>query len=199
MDMKDSTNIFCQEWLQDFLVNFLNNQNLCHDLACMKHGCGGLEFHNGVLVALSGATGEPVALRMSSLAKENYKILDIDQKRGELIVHGLAFVHPWGDEYTEKLTHAVMRILYHAYPKAGHDAMMRSALSGTWSGGVLNRMILHYEASIRRQEMHNRTQEIHVENKSKNRLIRAEKHTERLLKKELRDKSRLRSRTKEKI
>lgn len=160
-------------WLQAYLVGTIR-RNLCTRIYCTT--CGAREFRNGLLHAVSDATGA-AQLRLDRVAAAE-------------IASALAEFSPQ-DLPRHTAEEAVRCILFDLWSQVPMSVKeLHSRLGQTWSGQVLRRMEEHYSAQVARRAQAFYEDPLDVQRRrDEKRRLRSERHQERLVKQ--RERSRL--------
>jgi hypothetical protein len=125
-------------WLEAYLTEAVRKE-LCTKILCTT--CGALEFRQGVLSALTIATGQRPRKH-------------IDQGNALEITRALAEIRPHGRASTV-LEDGVRCILFDLWSGAPLDrSEIEMLLTGTWAGDLLRRMKEHHNERERERREH---------------------------------------------
>jgi len=163
-----------EEWLQRYLLDSIQRK-LCTRIGCST--CAAMEFRTGLLQCAGAIRQEfPHAL---------------DDLRAAVIVRALARVHPipGKERETDEAVRLILFDLWTVFGERVTDGDMNARLLGTWAGRVLSRMKEHYEADKQRRRAHDEANDpvLIQQRRAEKKRQKQERHSERLMQKEERD------------
>lgn len=161
------------EWLHAYIVDAISRR-LCVRYTCTT--CGARDFKNGL------------ARRVNAPADQPFPFLSPDSARSlATAVRGLTRARNADGQY-EEAVRSVLCLIWYALGREG-DAELSGVLHGTWSGYVLDSMKAHSAAvnAERERRALEQSPERVQERRDAKRLLKQQRHAERLLAKRERD------------